>query len=238
MQKAGTKMTESQDGFYESPVERASKEGASHINRAKAEDDTKTIWGTCPVIKRAPGQCSGRWVFKDIRLPVWMLFEHLTEGGTIDSFCEKHNTENHRDTVQQLLQHMYDHLEADRRYDYAYTSRDMMTQVNEHPHGSQVDKASLEVATLINKEKEKEDAKTVWGGCSIIERVLGKCSGRWVFTDSRLPICHLFGLLAYGHNIDGFYDSYGMESDKTRQLLGHLANRLREDIRYDYAHTN
>ena len=223
--------------LYESEVDRASRERAFQINRAEEEEDAKTIWGSCSVVERVPGKCAGRWVFKDIRLPLWMLFGHLAEGGTIDSFCEKHNTENHRGTVQQLLLHMQDKLEEDCRYDYAYTSRDIITQVNEHPHGSPVYLAAMEAADIINKAKEAEDAKTVWGGCSVIGREIGKCSGRWIFAPVRFPIYLLFGYLSAGYNIEDFYEQYHIEPEKSKQLLDHLARKLEEDRRHNYAYT-
>ena len=43
-------------------------------------------WLSCPAVERAPGRCGGAWVFRKTRIPVHHLFDHLSEGGSVDEF--------------------------------------------------------------------------------------------------------------------------------------------------------
>lgn len=45
-------------------------------------------WSKCPVVESVPGRVSGAWVFKGTRLPLYVLFENLAEGATINDFIE------------------------------------------------------------------------------------------------------------------------------------------------------
>jgi uncharacterized protein (DUF433 family) len=45
-------------------------------------------WRLCDAVDRAPGKLGGTWCFRDTRLPVAALFEHLYQGSTIDEFLE------------------------------------------------------------------------------------------------------------------------------------------------------
>ena len=47
-----------------------------------------TDWSKCPAVESVPGRVSGAWVFKDTRLPLYVLFENLAEGATIHDFIE------------------------------------------------------------------------------------------------------------------------------------------------------
>ena len=43
-------------------------------------------WLSCPAVERTPGRCGGAWVFRKTRIPVHHLFDHLSEGGSVDEF--------------------------------------------------------------------------------------------------------------------------------------------------------
>ena len=45
-------------------------------------------WSTCPAVESVPDRVSGNWVFKNTRLPVYVLFENLATGATIYDFIE------------------------------------------------------------------------------------------------------------------------------------------------------
>ena len=45
-------------------------------------------WNNCPQVESVPGKVSGNWVFRGSRLPVYSLFENLSEGATIYDFME------------------------------------------------------------------------------------------------------------------------------------------------------
>ena len=47
-----------------------------------------TDWSKCPAVESVPGRVSGNWVFKDTRLPVYILFENLAAGATIYDFID------------------------------------------------------------------------------------------------------------------------------------------------------
>ena len=43
-------------------------------------------WLSCPAVERTPGRCGGAWVFRKTRIPVHHLFDHLSEGGSVEEF--------------------------------------------------------------------------------------------------------------------------------------------------------
>ena len=45
-------------------------------------------WSKCPGVEQIPGKVSGAWVFKDTRLPLYVLFDNLAGGATIYDFIE------------------------------------------------------------------------------------------------------------------------------------------------------
>ena len=45
-------------------------------------------WSQCPVVESIPGKVSGAWVFKDTRMPGYIVFENLESGATIDEITE------------------------------------------------------------------------------------------------------------------------------------------------------
>lgn len=59
-------------------------------------------WSVCRAVDRAPGKLGGTWCFRDTRLPVSTLFEHLDQGSTIDEFLEWFPSVR-RDQVHEVL---------------------------------------------------------------------------------------------------------------------------------------
>jgi uncharacterized protein (DUF433 family) len=45
-------------------------------------------WSRCPAVESVPGKVSGAWVFRDTRMPVYIVFENLEAGATIDEIME------------------------------------------------------------------------------------------------------------------------------------------------------
>jgi len=47
-----------------------------------------TDWNTCLAVERKPGKASGAWVFAGTRVPLYVLYENLASGVTVDEFVE------------------------------------------------------------------------------------------------------------------------------------------------------
>ncbi len=45
-------------------------------------------WETCPAVERNPGKISGAWAFTGTRVPLYVLFENLESGATVNQFLE------------------------------------------------------------------------------------------------------------------------------------------------------
>lgn len=43
-------------------------------------------WSKCPAVEQIPGKVSGAWVFKNTRLPLYVLFDNLAGGATVYDF--------------------------------------------------------------------------------------------------------------------------------------------------------
>ena len=43
-------------------------------------------WLSCPAVERTPERCGGAWVFRKTRIPVHHLFDHLSDGGSVEEF--------------------------------------------------------------------------------------------------------------------------------------------------------
>jgi uncharacterized protein (DUF433 family) len=61
-------------------------------------------WLSCPAVERTPGRCGGAWVFRKTRIPVHHLFDHLSEGGSVDEFVSNLPGLRKED-VQAVLRH-------------------------------------------------------------------------------------------------------------------------------------
>ena len=67
-----------------------------------------------------------------------------------------------------------------------------------------------------------------WSKCPGVERIPGKVSGAWLFTDSRLPVSHLFEHLEHGRTIPEFMEWYQLEEEwKIRAVLQYVADSLK-----------
>ena len=45
-------------------------------------------WSQCPVVESIAGKVSGAWVFKGTRMPVYIVFENLESGASIEEIME------------------------------------------------------------------------------------------------------------------------------------------------------
>ena len=61
-------------------------------------------WLSCPAVERIPGRCGGAWVFRKTRIPVHHLFDHLSEGGSVEEFVSNLPGLRKED-VQAVLRH-------------------------------------------------------------------------------------------------------------------------------------
>lgn len=61
-------------------------------------------WLSCPAVERVPGRCGGAWVFRKTRIPLHHLFDHLSQGGSIDEFVINLPGLS-KDDVQAVLRH-------------------------------------------------------------------------------------------------------------------------------------
>lgn len=59
-------------------------------------------WSQCPAVESVPGRCGGAWVLRDTRLPVYVIFENLEYGATIDEIIENYDVS--LDQIQSLLE--------------------------------------------------------------------------------------------------------------------------------------
>jgi uncharacterized protein (DUF433 family) len=45
-------------------------------------------WSQCPVVERIPGKVSGAWVIRGTRFPIYLIFENLEDGATVENIVE------------------------------------------------------------------------------------------------------------------------------------------------------
>ena len=45
-------------------------------------------WDECDAVERHPDKVSGAWIFRDTRVPLYALFENLSDGATVDQSLE------------------------------------------------------------------------------------------------------------------------------------------------------
>ena len=62
-----------------------------------------------------------------------------------------------------------------------------------------------------------------WSQCSVVESVPGRCSGAWVFKDTRLPISIIFENLEYGSSIEEIIDNYQVTRVQIQAVLDFAA---------------
>ena len=67
-------------------------------------------WSQCRAVESVPGKVSGAWVFRGTRTPVFVIFENLEDGMTIDEIMEQFPVT--REQVKAVLEFAARSLEA------------------------------------------------------------------------------------------------------------------------------
>lgn len=67
-------------------------------------------WNNCPELEAVPGKVSGVWVFKNTRVPVWLLFNSL-DYLTIEEFCKEYPSAR-PEQIQCVLDCLSNHLKT------------------------------------------------------------------------------------------------------------------------------
>ena len=170
-------------------------------------------WQHCPVVARDGNRHGGLWVFQGSDVPLYRLYEHLAADGTVDSFAAQWGVAPER--VRSLLEHEAEDFRADLLI---------------RPDGPG---EIAPIPAIASRGDELPD----WSGCSVVERVAGKVSGAWLFTESRLPLWAMYSELAAGATVAEFVDWYAGERTKVVTVLEHEAKALRAVSPADYAHS-
>ena len=68
-------------------------------------------WENCLAVERDSDRLGGTWVFKGTRLPLYVLFDNLAAGMTIDQFSKGHGVDQRQ--VEVVLKHVADAIEDD-----------------------------------------------------------------------------------------------------------------------------
>ena len=58
-----------------------------------------------------------------------------------------------------------------------------------------------------------------WSQCPAIESVPGRCSGAWVFKDTRLPVAIIFENLEAGSPIEEIMENYRVSREQINAVL-------------------
>ena len=58
-----------------------------------------------------------------------------------------------------------------------------------------------------------------WSQCPAVESVPGRCSGAWVFKDTRLPISIIFENHEYGSTIEDIIENYSVTHQQIQDVL-------------------
>jgi uncharacterized protein (DUF433 family) len=66
-------------------------------------------WSQCSVVESIPGKVSGAWLLRGTRMPVFIIFENLEAGMTIDEIMEQFDVT--REQVTSLLEFVAQSLE-------------------------------------------------------------------------------------------------------------------------------
>ena len=67
-------------------------------------------WLSCPAVDRTPGLCGSAWVFRNTRIPLHQLFDHIQQGGTVQEFLDDF-PDLSKEQVQTVLRHEIADLE-------------------------------------------------------------------------------------------------------------------------------
>ena len=159
-------------------------------------------WQHCPALERDKQRNSGLWVFKGTDVPLFRLYETLVSGSTISEFAQGSGVE--RGLTASLLD---------------YEAEDFRADLLIRPDGPGAIAPIPPVAPIGSEIPD-------WSFCSVVERVAGKESGAWIFTESRLPLWAMYSEMAAGATIDEFADWYGGNRTKVVTMLEHEAEAL------------
>ncbi len=168
-------------------------------------------WQYCPVVERDAQRNGGLWVFKGTDVPLYRLYEHLAAGATVAGFAQQCGVDPTQGAS--LLE---------------YEAEDFRADLLIRPDGPG------EIAPIPVIAPTGDEIPD-WSRCSVVERVAGKVSGAWIFTESRLPLWAMYSELAAGTAIDQFVDWYGGNRPKVVAVLEHEAGALRAENSAAYA---
>ena len=70
-------------------------------------------WSQCPAVESIPGKCGGRWLLRDTRIPVQLVFENLANM-SISEFVEDYDVA--REDIEAVLQFVVRSLDLPPRY--------------------------------------------------------------------------------------------------------------------------
>ncbi len=157
-------------------------------------------WENCPYVERV----DGAWVFKGTQLPLYLLYENLASGATVDDFVARRDV-----AVEQAAGVL--------EYEAAEFRDDLLVR----PDGPG---ETTPIPVIVPTGAEMPD----WGGCPAVERVAGQVSGAWVFRDTRFPLYVLYDNLAGGARIDEFIEWYDCDKASAIAVLEYAARELRE----------
>ena len=65
-----------------------------------------------------------------------------------------------------------------------------------------------------------------WSQCPAVESVPGRCSGAWVFKDTRLPVVIVFENLEAGSPIEEIMENYRVSREQINAVLEFAASSL------------
>ena len=170
-------------------------------------------WQHCPAVERANEQDGGLWVFKGSSIPLYALYETLADGGSVADFADRFGV-----GVELPV--------ATLRYEAEEFRNDLLIR----PDGPG---EITPIPAIVPTGAEIPD----WHNCPAVERIAGKVSGAWIFTESRLPLWAMYSEMASGTTVDEFVDWYYGNKAKVIAVLEYEAKSLRESQLKAYAHT-
>ncbi len=169
-------------------------------------------WDNCAAVERDTERHGGLWVFKGTQVPLYLLYETLASGATVDDFAARFGVDAEQ-TVAAL------------EYETEQFRNDLLIR----PDGPG---DITPIPVILPTGAELPD----WDNCPVVERIAGKVSGAWVFKGTRLPLYCLHGNLSAGATVDEFVEWYEGDRMKTVAVLEHEAKGLWEG-RQAYAHS-
>ena len=165
-------------------------------------------WEHCPAVERSRGKDGGVWVFKGTDVPLYALYETLASDWTVGDFAHRQGVD-----VEQAA--------AALRYEADEFRDDLLIR----PDGPG---EIAPISSVMPTGAEIPD----WHDCPAVERIAGKVSGAWLFTESRLPLWAMYSEIAAGATIDQFVDWYCGDKAKAIAVLEHEAKELRNNHLY------